>query len=170
MSESAVTIDATVGGASSNSFLTLAAAELLIHSRPFHSAWDDITVDDQKESALIHATRILNRYRWQGIIASTAQMLAFPRSSLYDYDGREYAADAIPAWLEEATAELAFIMATEDRLSDTGTEGFSEIKVASIEVKVDKYDRPDDVPDRVLDIIKPYIKQGAAYNAGVTRV
>lgn len=170
MSQTTITIDATVGGASSNSFLTLAELEELVHARPYHSNWDAITDDEVKNAALIWATRTLCSYRWDGNIASVEQALSFPRSGLYDYDGRQYASDAYPDWLEFACSELAFIVATEDRTTDSGTEGFSEIKVASIEVKIDKFDRPDEVPDKVFKIFSQWIKQGSQFNAPVRRV
>lgn len=170
MSQTAITIDATVGGASSNSFLTLADANTLIHARPFHSDWDDITDDDVKNASLVWATRTLSRYRWKGNIVDTDQALPFPRSGLYDHDDRQYADDEIPEWLEFACSELAFIIATEDRTVDSGTEGYSEIKVASIAVKIDKYDRPAEVPDIVYDYFKQWVYQGARYNAEVQRV
>ena len=170
MTWEAITIDNTVGGTSTNSYLTLAECNEYLHSRPFHSAWDDITDDDEKKASIVWATQKLNEYRWSGYIADVSQLLPFPRSGLYDYDSREYSSTAYPEWLKLACSELAFFMATTDRMADSGTEGFSEIKVASIAVKIDKSDRANDVPDVVFDMVKKWVKQGAMYNAGVIRV
>lgn len=170
MTWEAITIDNTVGGTGTNAYLTLAECEGYLHSRPFHSAWNEITDDNEKKAAIVWATRKLNEYRWSGFIADQSQALPFPRSGLYDYDSREYASDAYPEWLKIACSELAFFLATTNRMEDTGTEGFSEIKVASIAVKIDKYDRAADVPDVVFDMVKKWVRQGSAYNATVNRV
>ena len=170
MAQEPIVIDATVGGADSNSFLTLAELDALVHARPFHAEYDSITDDEVKHAALIWATRTLCSYRWQGLIVSTDQKLSFPRSDLYDLESRVYASDALPDWLKFACSELAFIFATEDRTKDSGTEGFSEIKVASISLKIDKSDRPKDVPDTVFSIFSYWVKQGSQFNAAVNRV
>ena len=165
-----ITLDETVGGASSNSYLTLAECDAYIHARPFHSSWDLVTDDDERKASILWATRKLSEYNWRGYIADTSQALPFPRTGLYDNDGRDYSSIAYPEWLKIACAELAFFMATEDRMSDSGTEGFSEIKVASIAVKIDKYDRPADVPDAVLNIFKQWVSEGSSRNVRVRRV
>lgn len=165
-----ITLDSSVGGASSNAFLTLAECDAYIHSRPFHEAWDSITDENERKASILWATRKLSEYRWLGRIVSDSQALPFPRTGLYDNDGREYASDAYPEWLKIACAELAFFMATEDRMADSGTEGFSEIKVASIAVKIDKHDRAADVPDVVFNMVKQWVDTGTAFNAGVQRV
>ena len=170
MAQSVITIDATVGGASTNSYLSLADAEILIHQRPFHTAWDKINDDDEKKAALIWATMILSHRTWLGSIVSDAQKQAHPRSGLYDFDGRLYADDEYPEWLTLACSELAYYLATEDRLNDSGTEGYSEIKVASIMVKIDKADRSQVIPDFILTAIRPWLERGAMYNAQVKRV
>lgn len=170
MAQSVITIDATIGGADTNSFLTLAEAETLIHQRPFHDAWDEINDDDEKKAALIWATTILSHKSWKGFIVSSDQKQAFPRDGLYDFDGRLYSSAVYPEWLKLACSELAFYVATEDRLSDTGTEGFSEIKVASIQVKIDKYDRPSRIPDYITNAIRPWLDMAAQFNATVNRV
>ncbi len=74
-----------------------------------------------------------------------------------------------PEFIKVACAELAFTMATEDRLADSGTEGFSDIKVGPIAVKIDKYDRAADVPDAIYSMFKQWVSLGAAYNTTVLR-
>lgn len=163
MAESTIIIDATIGGASTNSFVDLPEAELLIHARPFHADWDAINgveADDIKKAALVWATRILSNYCWKGLIASQTQALPFPRSGLYDNDAREYASDAYPEWLTVATTELAFFMATDDRLGDSGTEGFSKIKIDKLEFTVDPNDRTEIIPDYIIDAISRWMETG----------
>jgi len=169
MSQTAITIDATIGGTATNSFLTLAALNTLIHQKPFHTAWDSITDDEEKNAALVWATRTLSALRWKGVIADQDQKQAFPRDSLYDHDDRLYSSVAYPEWLTVACAELAFYIATEDRLADTGTEGFSKIKVSIIEVEVDTTTITGTIPDYVMTMIRPWLNQGSRFNAEVLR-
>lgn len=165
-----ITLDNTISGASSNSILTLAECDSLIHSRPFHSAWDDITSDDEKKASILWATRKLSEYSWKGYLVDLTQALPFPRTGMFDNDGREVTSTDYPEWLKVACSELAYFMATEDRLSDSGTEGFSEIKVASLAVKIDKHDRAKDVPDAVYNMFKQWVATDTAFNANVLRV
>jgi len=170
MAQATITIDATIGGADTNSYLSLADADNLIHQRPFHSAWDSITDDEEKNAALVWATRILSGYSWKGYIASQTQKQAWPRSGIYDKDGRAQSSLTYPEWLEIACSELAFNVATEDRLADSGTEGFSEIKVGSIALKIDKSDRVDQTPDYIIDGFRSWLKSAKQNNASVVRV
>lgn len=157
MAQEAIIIDATIGGTDTNSFLTLVAADALIHARPFHDAWDAINDDDEKNAALVWATRVLSHYDWKGLIATQTQKLPWPRTGTYDNDAREYASDAYPEWLEVACAELAFFMATDDRLGDSGTEGFSKIKIDKLEFEINPNDRTAVVPDYILDALSPWV-------------
>jgi len=170
MPQSVIVIDATIGGTDTNSYLSLADANTLIHQRPFHSAWDDITDDDEKNAALVWATRILSSYSWKGSIASQTQKQSWPRSGIYDKDGRSQSSSTYPEWLEIVCSELAFYVATEDRLADTGTEGFSEIKIGSIALKIDKHDRTEIIPDFLLDAIRPWLVSSKQHSASVVRV
>lgn len=161
MAQSVTVIDATIGGTDTNSYIDLPEAEILIHARPFHEDWDAINAadaDDIKKAALVWATRILSNYCWKGTIASQTQALPFPRTGLYDNDGREYASDAYPQWLEVATTELAFFMATEDRLGDAGTEGFKSIKIDKLVFEIDPNDRTALIPDYIIDAIDRWME------------
>ena len=162
MAQSVIVLDATVGGAETNTFVDLPEAETLIHQRPFHADWDAIAGsggDDIKSAALIWATRVLSHFTWVGTIATSTQKQAWPRKYTKDKDGRDYASDAYPEWLEVATTELAFFMATEDRLGDSGTEGFSKIKIDKLEFEVNPNDRSDVVPDYIMEAISPWIDE-----------
>lgn len=170
MAQTVITIDATIGGADTNSYLSLVDANDLIHQRPFHSNWDSITDDDEKNAALVWATRMLSHYEWKGSIASQDQKQAWPRSGIYDKDGRAQLITTYPEWLTTAFSELAFYIATEDRLSDSGTEGFSKIKIGSIDLTIDKTDRTGLIPDYILDDIRPWLKSSKQFNASVVRV
>ncbi len=79
----ALTLNATVGGATANSYLTVSAADSYFDGRAFADAWTAATTA-QKEQALVHATMLLDRERWagaKGVDYTTAltQSLAWPR-------------------------------------------------------------------------------------------
>ena len=101
------TLDATVGGVSSNSYATLAEATLYYEMRTPVDGWDN--ADDQN-ILLMMATRVLDalampmrtyvppqggqpgyyitRRSWAGSPATLSQKLAWPRLGLYDMNGR----------------------------------------------------------------------------------
>lgn len=134
----AATIDATVGGSTANSYVTLAEADAFFEEQPLSTAWDDAT-DDQKNRALIAATRRLDQEVYVGSPASpltgtsggTTQALQWPRS------GAGYLTTVIPAPIKHATMKLAYSLIDDaELLQDSGLEGFDRAKVGPIEVEV----------------------------------
>jgi len=162
MAQPVIIIDDTIGGLATNSFLSLVDAEALVHQHPFHSSWDKIIDDDEKNAALVWSTRILSHYKWKGVLASQTQKLPWPRKEVYDLDNRELPSDQYPEWLLVACAELAFYLATEDRLGDTGTEGFSKIKIEGIDLTIDKFDRQSWIPNYLIKAITPWLSGSAS--------
>lgn len=116
-----MTLIATVGGASSNSYCTLDTAELYVGEEAHPDPWTGD--DDPKEILLIYATRLLEREQWAGTKASITQALAFPRTwvptleytaqpsyiavDFVDETMLYYSSLTIPAPIVQATAELA---------------------------------------------------------------
>lgn len=107
----ALSIDATVGGANANSFVTLADADSYMESRLNGSTWDS-AVDDDKNRALVEAQRELSVLGWKGQKASDAQALQWPRQWVEDPDasfpGFFYDTDEVPQRVKDAQMELAF--------------------------------------------------------------
>lgn len=107
----AITIDATVGGASANSFVTLAEAQTYMDGRLNESAWELATTDNQNR-ALVEATRWLSAKQWGGLRVSSTQALAWPRywaeNPDYQFGGNIYFdSTIIPQRVKDATCELA---------------------------------------------------------------
>lgn len=96
----AVTVTATVGGASSNSYLTVAAADTLFNNRLAVTAWTDASTDD-KGRALIMATADIDALRLRGYKVDSAQALQFPRNC------QDEATNTIPVAVQKATIEQA---------------------------------------------------------------
>jgi len=131
------TLVATVGSASANAYATTTDADTYFDERLNASAWTAATTDD-KERALIMATRRLDQERFVGEKSATAQALEWPRQDALDKDGEEYDTATIPAPVKQATYELALRLlndSTNDTLADTGIEEFRRAKVGELEVE-----------------------------------
>jgi hypothetical protein len=128
------TLDATVGGAASNSYVTRAGAQLYMDTRTDVSAWT-AAADADKDRALIMATYRLEQEEYLGAIRSYDQALKWPRGGLTDEDGRLYDPDAIPAPIQRACTALALaILAGGVTLADSGLEAFINVQVGSLNV------------------------------------
>lgn len=116
-----VTVDATVGGANSNSFITVADATAIANNMLNVTAWDDATTDD-KSRALIMATTDLNPLEWVGTRATTTQALAWPRTDA-EINGRPIEDDEIPREIKQATFDLALSILQDTETTTGGTTG-----------------------------------------------
>jgi len=132
----AATIDATIKGASANSYVTLAEANTYFETVPDSSTWTSKT-DDQKNRALISATRWIDSFVFYGDRCDSGQALKFPRNN-YQIDGVELACSTIPNNIKYAEYELARALAndTDAMTGNTGTDGnIEEVKLGDIQVK-----------------------------------
>lgn len=115
-------LDATVGGASANSYLEVAAADAAADADlgRFAEKWRTAALD-RKERALIRASREISRHLGPQTRFTPTQALPFPRST--DYTG--IAPDLVPilpADLLRATYEQAvFLNANAEILDDAAT-------------------------------------------------
>lgn len=124
-----MTLDATVAGAASDSYLTVAAADALAAADlgPEAGKWAAAsTTLDQQERALKRATREIDRGWRPGAKHSTTQRLRWPRAVDIDADD----APLIPADVAEATYYQAiFVLAkatTLDRANDRQARNASQ--------------------------------------------
>ena len=107
----AVTIVATVGSASANSFVTLAEAATYMEARLNATSWESTATTDQKNRALVEATRELSARVWLGERTDTTQALSWPREWVVNPDSPTsdyYDNNVVPQRLKDATCELAF--------------------------------------------------------------
>lgn len=106
MSVPTPTLDATLAGANSNSYVTLAEANAYFDAGANNQQWNNHQ-DGYKEAALIQATQWLDLLDWAGDLCGTVQALQWPREEVTCM-GREAACTAIPIQVKQATYELAF--------------------------------------------------------------
>lgn len=130
------TIDATLGGANSNSYVTEAEADAY-WSTQLYDTWTAATSDD-KQRALIQATDRIDKEDFYGDRkdVTTPQRLKFPRTGLDKIDGIDIN-DVIPRQIKEATYELAKYLLTTDMngIQTVTTQTKKKKKVSSLEIE-----------------------------------
>lgn len=148
------TLDATVGGTDSNSYITVADATTYFDERlkPV-DVWTNASSDDQIR-ALITSTRRLDAEDWEGVKVTTGQALDWPRYSATDEDGEEYDNAVIPQVVKDATCETALALLVShvdgvDKLADTGLEPFDAAKVGPMDMEKDKSFTAGQLPAQV---------------------
>lgn len=120
-----VTVTATVGSASANSYITVATGDDMAGLYLGTLAWSSATTDN-KGRALIMATRYLDELDWIGSRATTTQALAWPRTdaSCGDWD---FASTVIPQPIKQATFDLAEALLTTPTLLSGKGAGNAEL-------------------------------------------
>ncbi len=166
----AATIDATLQGASANSYVTLAEANSYFETVPSSANWDDKT-DDQKNRAIISATTWLDGLTYYGTRCTTTQALKWPRKE-YKVDGVDIKCTFIPDEVKIAAFELARALAndTDAVVGSKGTDGtYEEVKLGGLEVKYNTSSQKPGMVNTTLYIfpwvasyIGPYTLAGAA--------
>ena len=166
-------IDATLSGASANSYVTLAGANTYFETVPDSSTWTNKT-DDQKNRALISATRWIDALSFYGDRCTTTQALKWPRDE-YTVDGVNLACTLIPEPIKVATYELARALAndTDSIVGTTGTTGiYDQVELGELKVKYNKTSQTSGVINNVFDVypwlqsyLGPYCMGGAGNHA-----
>lgn len=149
----AAVIDATLGGASANSYVTLVDADAYFETVPDSATWTDKT-DDQKNRALISATRWIDALSFYGDRCSETQALKWPRDN-YKVDGIDLACTLIPLGIEVATYELARALAndTDAITGSTGTTGlYDQVELGELKVKYKASSMTPGVINNVFDV------------------
>lgn len=147
-------IDATAGGASADSYATVAEGTSYHAAHLYGSDWDNATPDNQ-ERALKMATRLLDeRVSWKGSKETEAQALRWPRSNVTDLDGYSIAATTVPQEIKNATIEFARHLIAGDTTADADGKGLTRLKVSSIEMEFDKADTADVLPSIVTEMLR----------------
>jgi len=151
-------LDATIGGANSNSYITLTDADLYHEHLVYSSAWQTMTTL-QRSDSLRHSTKLLDEWvDWFGDKTDDIQRLQWPRYDVYGRDRFVIDSDVIPEEIQNATAELARLLLERDLTKSPDTKGFSEMKVSSLQLKIDKVDRDSVgvIPESVVIMVEPY--------------
>ena len=139
------TLDATVGGASSNSYVTVIEADDYFDSRLNSSVWSSST---SKDAALITAAYDLDStFNWVGEPASETQSMEWPRLYVAGVESTEIPFDVKRAQMELA---LAYLSGT---YSTTQESSLQAVKMGPMEVKFESGSETRVVPDSIATII-----------------
>jgi hypothetical protein len=143
-----------------NSYCTVAEAELYFADRIDSAAWTD-SDDETKAQALITATAFLDEKPWTGAVVDEAQPLAFPRVGSY-FDpriGYSVDFDGVPKRIITATFEMAYHMIANDDLQSSAGS-VTDIVVGPITLK--QIQETAQTPSVVLRQIKPMLANGGS--------
>lgn len=137
----ALTIVATAGSATANSYITLAEAETYMEARNNISLWTAAS-DATKNIALVEAQRELTTMSWQGLRTDTVQSLAWPRQNVTNPDDPNrdvFDSDEVPQRVKDAQSEwaLEFIKGGSTDISEFDTS--KEIVEERVDVIATKY-------------------------------
>lgn len=138
-----VTLTYTPGGASDNSYVTLAEAEAYFANRLNSSVNGDWTndsagtprTDDAKKAALITATLRLDEEMFRGKKVLITQALKWPRYGVYDEDGYWLDSTTIPARVKRATYITALELLKVDFISEDYLNNFAFFSAGNIQFK-----------------------------------
>lgn len=177
--------DSTIGGATSNSYVSLPQAAEILESLPASEgvdAWLGYT-DTQKEQTLVAATMVLDPLAWIGCKCSVEQQLNWPRKIKHgscELGTRSYFTNCeeIPHKIMVGVSYLAAFLGadggfagvpapvtTAEAASSQSIKDYDEIKVGPITVKPKQESEwatyPETnlerIPPFVSDLIKPYL-------------
>ncbi len=149
----AATITATLSSATANSYVTLAEANIYFETVPDSSTWTNKS-DDNKNRALIAATRWIDSLVFYGDRCDNGQALKFPRNN-YEVDDVELNCSLIPNNIKYAQYELARALAndTEAMTGNIGTAGnFEEVKLGDIQVKYNTESQGTGSVNNIMDV------------------
>lgn len=163
-------LDATAGGVSSDSYITVADADTYHDTNLNVTDWTGATTAD-KERALKMATRLFDeRIDWVGLKANSTQALRWPRSSVVDPDGYSVDSSIIPSAIANATAEFAKRLLSSDTTGNDDTKGIRYLQADKIKLSFDRSDKADVLPDIVSEMLRGWGIINKRYGFGTVRL
>ena len=148
------TLVATVGGASSNTYATLAEAEQYYLNRwvGTSTVWSGES-DANKNKALLFSAKLLdNLILWQGTVVDDTQSMLWPRYGLSFRNGYQIDSTTVPQDMKDAQSELArqlLVDVTRTDDSDVETQGITELKAGSVTLRFSEDQAIKMIPDLV---------------------
>ena len=141
----AVTLDATLSGATSNSYIDMTSAVAIAANIPGGGDWVALG-EEERNLSLIVATRWLETLTYAGSRCAAMQRLKWPRSGA-SCDGVVSECTTIPYRIQEAEVTLAIKYTTDPGLfPGEGSGGAAQgtyvkrQKLGSLEIEYDQYD------------------------------
>jgi len=165
-------IDATIGGVSANSYVTMAEAVAYFGDRSPATDWDAAT-NPEREDALLSAARRLDQERFSGRprnplngrSSGTTQAMKWPRQGVVDDEGWAFLDTVIPDAVKRAQMELAYLLLGSSGgnfFADSGLGGFNSVQVGPISIDVRHSERDGRLPDHIRRDLAPLLTGSAA--------
>tara|TARA_R110000803_G_scaffold52647_1_gene108338 strand:+ start:202 stop:708 length:507 start_codon:yes stop_codon:yes gene_type:complete len=147
-------LDASIGGTSSDSYVTIAVADAYHATHLYSSVWTAASTDN-KERSLKMATRLLDeRMTWNGSKHTDEQSLRWPRGFVTDYDGYSIETTEIPVAIQNATAEFARHLISADSTAESQGKGMDSLVAGSVSLSFSKTDTADVLPSIVQEMLR----------------
>jgi len=129
------------GKVDANSYANAAEGDAYHDGHLYATAWTAATLAN-KEKALVMATRLMDaEYQFNGVKATVAQALQWPREECWDLDGSDFlASTAVPRVVVDATCEMARELLIADRTAAAAGEGLNYQNVGTTQTGYDKSD------------------------------
>ena len=105
----------------------------------FGNAEWEAASNNQKERALISATRQFEAVKWCGSKTSASQALAWPRTGLTDREGNTLASDTIPEAVINGNIELAFSIVSETFAANQATAAGNIKRLKADEAEIEYF-------------------------------
>jgi len=155
----AITLDATVGGASSNSYVTIARSNAIAETLPHMGEWLT-SAEINKSQLLLHATRLIDRHFLpNGAKVNDAQALLWPQSGLsYASTGTAIPENIIPEFVELATVEWAWELQENPYPNSDIADGLKTLNTPSYRMEFTGSGQKR-VPEVVADLLSPYVRR-----------
>jgi hypothetical protein len=155
-------LDATLGGTSANSYVTVAEADDYFSTSFGRTSWSS-TISDNKEIVLIESTRLLDLLvSWKGYVKSDTQALRWPRTYVPNIDGpyngvdtviESYISDSIvPKDVKNAVFELAYSLLSNGGFQSSENE-LSKVQVGPVSIDFSETVKSNGLPKIVRDMI-----------------
>lgn len=132
----ALVVEDGTGLSTAESYISVTDADTYIAAyKGADAAWDAATTTAKEIAARQAAQYIDGRYRWQGEVYSATQALDWPRNYVYEENG--IMIEGIPTKLEQATAEVMFLIIGGTAITENTDKAAQTIreKVGDIEVE-----------------------------------
>lgn len=149
----AFSFDSTVGGASANSYVTVAEMSDYCGGR-LDATEFDATVTLTQQKSLVMATARLDQENYVGTPAAFTQRLKFPRLFVPSIYGSWEDSDVIPERIKQATYELAIALLKDTTLfRDSGLEAFEQVGVGPLAVTPRVSRKAGTLPQQVIRLL-----------------
>lgn len=159
-----VTLVSTAGSASANSYASLTEANIYVESYVLSSdlrdLWDAADYDDQQRSLIIATRNLDDMFCWSGRKTYSTSALDWPRQSVYDELGNQYAIDQVPQVIKNATIEYAlWLLDNSSEIPKTESYQYDSIAIGPVKINYNEKaggTKEKYIPDMILSLLKDF--------------